>query len=119
MKNMARRVYWFTWWFKDKGASQGQPITYCNTFSLRRAYSLFCSDLRTYRVELNRLESRPLTIRDVYWILEEAYYDPRGRLHHLTSEQTNQRLVEIGVQPDAPPWLKDDIILATKGGGVS
>jgi hypothetical protein len=104
-----KRAYWFTFWIKDNGPSKGESITFSNNISLRRAYSLFCSNLRAYRIGGSGPDSRPAGIKDVYWTLNEVYYDPEGILHYLTPKETHERLSEIGVQPDFPPWIGHDI----------
>jgi hypothetical protein len=49
-------------------------------------------------------------VNDVFWILREGYFNTNKKLIYLPFKETRQRLSDIGIQPDVPPWIiKDDI----------
>ncbi|TCW40911.1 hypothetical protein EDC32_101565 [Laceyella sacchari] len=90
-----KRAYWFTFWIKDNGPSKGESITFTNNMSLRRAYSLFYSNLRSYRIGGSGPDSRPAGIKDVYWTLNEVYCDPEGILTISHQKKLMKDLVKL------------------------
>lgn len=111
LSSMNRIVsYEYTFWRKDGHNPQGKTFTFYTARGLQWSYILFCECLRNYRIPINRTEFRVVMVNDVFWLLREGYFNKNKKLIYLPFEETCQRLSDIGIQPDVPPWIiKDDI----------